>query len=88
MSELKFREQAAIAMFAVDAAVTPEGAAVDAQRLADACCRAFGHDTVVPDAPTIQFCKRCEKLESLDESRMRSDRFHKMTKILKDQEGK
>lgn len=63
MSALSFREQAAIAYLSMSHVVSPEGAASVAQKLADACCAAWGHDCgdgyVVRAMRDGETCRRC-----------------------------
>lgn len=62
MSALSFREQAAIALFASCQTAEQKYAAVatsGAQRLADACCEAWGHANVTDAEGRPVRCARC-----------------------------
>lgn len=60
---LSFREQAAIALRAApeyrdEGVFTNEGAVVEAQSLADACCAAWGHEES-GGIGSVRRCRRC-----------------------------
>lgn len=59
MSTLSFREQAAIAYVSSSRVVSPEGAVIVAQKLADEGCKAWGHDVLVMHSADGGDCNRC-----------------------------